>query len=168
MSNKIEISPSNLEGNVFELIGKDWALVSAGDEKACNTMTVSWGGLGVLWNKNVATIYVRPQRYTYEFIEKSDYFTVSFFEDTQRESLTFCGKNSGRDCDKIKECGLTPIYSDNTVTFDEARITLVCKKIYFQDITPDNFLEESISKNYPLKDYHRMYVGEIVKVIKSE
>lgn len=168
MSNKIEISPSNLEGNVFEIIGKDWALISAGDEKACNTMTVSWGGLGVLWNKNVATIYVRPQRYTKEFIENSDYFTISFFDDTQRESLTFCGKNSGRDCNKIEECGLTPIYQDNTVAFDEAKITLVCKKIYFQDITPDNFIDESISKNYPLKDYHRMYIGEIIKVIKSE
>lgn len=160
-----EITCSELNYSPFELIGDEWMLVTAGNEQSFNTMTASWGGLGVLWGKNVATIYIRPQRYTYEFIEKNEYFTLAFFDDSYKKALAFCGKYSGRDCDKAKECNLTPLPIDEAIAFEEARLILVCKKLYHQDINPDNFYDTSIENNYANKDYHRMYIGEIVKVL---
>lgn len=180
MNNFTEISPFELNDNTFKLISKDWTLITAGNitddgnTHGYNTMTASWGGLGVLWNKNVATIYVRPQRYTYEFIEENEYFTLSFFDESKRSALAFCGKNSGRDCDKAKECRLTPIAVDdsvagnpvagNPVAFDEAQLILVCKKLYHSDIDPKNFYSAEIETHYN-NDYHRMYIGEIVKIL---
>jgi len=140
-------------------------LITAGDDKGFNTMTASWGGLGVLWNKSVAFTFIRKQRYTYEFTEDNDLFTLCFFDEDYRNALSICGSKSGRDIDKVKETGLTPVHIDGTTYFDEARLVLVCKKQYFQDIDPKNFLNADIEKNYPAKDYHRMYIGEIVKVL---
>lgn len=160
-----EISPKQLTENPFKLIGDEWTLITAGTSDAFNTMTASWGGLGVLWNKNVATIYIRPQRYTYEFTEKNDTFTLSFFTEDYKKELGFCGKHSGRDCDKVKECGLSAIEVDGSMAFSEAKLILVCKKLYHDDIKPENLYDDSIDKaNYPNKDYHRMYIGEIIKV----
>ena len=160
-----ETMPELLTDNPFKLIGKDWMLITAGTPGLFNTMTASWGGLGVLWERKVAFCFIRPTRYTYEFVERSDTFTLSFFAEHHRKALSFCGSHSGRDSDKIKAAGLTPLNEDEFVYFDEARLVLACRKIYFQDISPDRFLDQSINEMYPQKDYHRMYVGEIVKCL---
>lgn len=165
MNTFTQISPVEIKDNVFKAVGKDWMLITAGDDKGFNTMTASWGGLGVLWNKSVAFTFIRKQRYTYEFTEDKDLFTLCFFDEDYRNALSICGSKSGRDIDKVKETGLTPVHIDGTTYFDEARLVLVCKKQYFQDIDPKNFLNADIEKNYPAKDYHRMYIGEIVKVL---
>lgn len=147
--------------NPFKMIGTDWMLITAGTQDRFNTMTASWGGLGVLWERKVCTVYVRPTRYTYEFLEQSGTFTVSFFSEAYRKALLFCGTHSGRDTDKMRETGLTARKGDGYVWFEEARIVLRCRKIYTQDITPDRFLDPSIEQMYPQKDYHRLYIGEI-------
>lgn len=164
MNDFTEILPGQLDENAFKLIGSDWTLITAGRMDAFNTMTASWGGLGVLWNKNVCYLVIRPQRYTYEFMEKSQYFTLSFFDRDYRKALEFCGTKSGRDVDKVKETGLTPVRAGcGAVYFDEARIVMECRKIYIQDIDPAGFVDPTIAENYPDNDYHRMYVGEIMK-----
>lgn len=131
-------------------------------------MTASWGGLGILWHKNICSIFIRPQRYTYEFIEMSDTFTLSFFDNNHRDVLKYCGSHSGREVDKVAETGITPVFSeDGGVYFQEAKLVLECRKLYYQDIIPGNFLDESINENYPKEDYHRMYFGEIIGCYQS-
>lgn len=158
-----EIKPELLTDNPFKLIGADWMLITAGTVGSFNTMTASWGGLGVLWERKVCFCFIRPTRYTYEFIERSENFTLSFFEERFRKALSYCGSHSGRDTDKIKEAGLTPVTEGGFIHFAEARLVLACRKLYFQDISPDRFLDAAIEGMYPQKDYHRMYVGEIKK-----
>lgn len=161
-----EINPSDITENAFKLIGKDWMLVTAGNSTKLNTMTASWGGIGVLWNKNVAFSFIRPQRYTLEFIDRNEYYTLSFLQDGCRDTLTFCGRNSGRDVDKIKEKNLTPVFDENAPYFEQARLVLICKKLYKQAMTPDSFVDTAlIEKNYPENDFHYTFVGEIVKVL---
>jgi flavin reductase (DIM6/NTAB) family NADH-FMN oxidoreductase RutF len=162
------IKPEELSDNPFKLIGKDWMLITGGAPDKFNTMTASWGGLGVLWERKVAFCFIRPTRYTYEFVERSENFTLSFFEEHYRKAMTFVGTHSGRDTDKIKETGLTPVKENGRVYFKEARLVLACRKLYFQDISPDRFLDPTINEMYPQKDYHRMYVGEIVKCLVKE
>jgi flavin reductase (DIM6/NTAB) family NADH-FMN oxidoreductase RutF len=162
------ITPEQLTDNSFKLIGKDWMLITGGTPDKFNTMTASWGGLGVLWERKVAFCFIRPTRYTFEFVEKSEHFTLSFFEERYRKAMTFIGTHSGRDRDKIKETGLTPVKESGLVYFNEARLVLACRKLYFQDISPDRFLDPKINEMYPQKDYHRMYVGEIVKCLVKE
>lgn len=148
--------------NPFRLIGNDWMLITAGSSNDFNTMTASWGGLGVLWNKKVAFCFVRPQRYTFEFLEKNEGFTLSFFEDKYKAALGICGKLSGRNCNKIKEASLTPCQgSGGDIYFKEAKMVLACKKIYAQFVSPECLLEKELEKNYEMKDYHKMFVGEI-------
>jgi len=156
-----ELEPAKLKDNPFKMINDDWMLISAGDKDNFNTMTASWGGLGIMWFKNVSFVVVRPTRYTFEFMEKYDRYTLSFFEEEYRDALTICGTKSGRDTDKVKEAGLTPVFDNNGVYFQEAKTVMVCKKLYWQDITPDNFLEDFIHEKYPEKDYHRLYICEI-------
>ena len=128
-------------------------------------MTASWGAMGELWNKDVCFIFIRPQRYTKEFVDNNEYFTLSFFGEEYKNALAFCGRNSGRDYDKAKETGLTPIEIDKSISFEESEIIIVCKKLFTQDINPDGFIDKTLdSKNYPQKDYHKMYIGEILKV----
>lgn len=161
-----EIDPKALDQNVFSLLGDQWALITAGTPERCNTMTASWGGLGVLWNKNVATCYIRPQRYTLEFVEQSDYFTLNFLGASYRKELSLCGSKSGRDIDKIKECGFTVAAgAGNAPYFQEAELVLVCQKLYWQDIDPTHFLSPDVDKNYPQKDYHRMFIGAITEAL---
>jgi flavin reductase (DIM6/NTAB) family NADH-FMN oxidoreductase RutF len=161
------IKPEELTENPFRLIGKDWMLITAGTPGKYNTMTASWGGLGILWNKPAATIYVRPTRYTYEFTEKHEEFTLSFFDEKFRAALSFCGSKSGRDCDKTAETGLTTFAAENSVAFEEAKLVIVCRKLYFQDMDSSNFLDENADKFYTLKDYHRIYIGEVLKIFKE-
>lgn len=158
---KIDIK--SLEGNAVSLFDDKWCLITAGNEESYNTMTASWGALGELWNKDVCFIFIRPQRYTKEFVEREEYFTLSFFGEEYKKALTFCGRYSGRDYDKAKETGLTPMAIEGSMTFEESETVILCKKIAQQEISPEGFLDKEIDpKNYPAKDYHTMYVGEIV------
>ena len=161
-----EIEPELIKNNTFKLIGSDWMLITAGTLKSYNTMTAAWGGFGVFWNKKICFCVIRPQRYTYGFMERSKNWTLSFFEEKYRKALEFCGSNSGRDVDKAAMTGLTPVeVTSGTVYFAEARLVIECKKIYFQDIDPNHFIDPKIHENYPDKDYHRMYIGEIIKCL---
>lgn len=161
-----EINPEIITDNPFRLLDKDWMLITAGianSNRTFNTMTASWGGLGILWNKKVAICFVRPTRYTYEFIEKNELYTLSFFEKKYREALNICGTQSGRSVDKVAEAGLTAFeIKPGAVTFNEARMVLVCKKLYTQDLDPERFIDQTIESHYPGKDYHRMYIGDII------
>jgi flavin reductase (DIM6/NTAB) family NADH-FMN oxidoreductase RutF len=143
-----------------------WMLLTAGENAPgeFNTMTVSWGGLGVIWNKPLAMVVVRPSRFTYSFMEKHDTFTLSAFPGKYKDQLTLCGTRSGRALDKVKASGLTPIPSSVIVApgFDEAELIMECRKMYYDDIKPDHFLAAHIEPNYGGHDYHRMYFGEIV------
>lgn len=145
------IDPKELDQNVFSMIGEQWMLVTAGTAERCNTMTASWGGLGVLWGKPVATVYIRPQRYTLEFVEREDCFTLSFFGEEYRKALALCGSKSGRDVDKVKECGFTVAGAAcGAPYFEEAGLVLVCKKAYWQDMDPTHFLDGELDgKWYP-------------------
>jgi flavin reductase (DIM6/NTAB) family NADH-FMN oxidoreductase RutF len=160
------LDPEAVQDNVFKLIGKDWMLITAGTRESFNTMTASWGGMGVLWDKKVCFVFVRPTRYTFEFLEKSEVYTLSFLEEQYRDTLMYCGTKSGRDVNKVTETSLTPIFGNGTVFFAEARLVMECRKIYVQDITPGNFLDQTINEYYPKKDYHRIYVGEIIRCLK--
>ena len=163
-----KISPNEISQNPFELIDDDWFLLSAGDINSFNTMTASWGGMGVLWNKPVVFCFVRPQRYTYKFMESNKLFTMSFFDDRYRDALSLCGKVSGRQTDKMKATGLKPFESpEGSVFYEQAKLMLECRKLYFSDITPESFLVDGIDANYPKKDYHRMYIGEIISVFNN-
>ncbi len=168
MSNFKTIDPSAIADNAFKLIGKDWALVTSGSRESFNTMTVSWGGVGIMWNKPVTFTFIRPQRYTFGFLEKNGFFTMSFFDESYRKALQICGTKSGRDTDKVAETGLTPAFTgDGVPYFEEARLVLVCKKLYAQDLNEDSIVEEAVKGNYNGSDYHRMYVSEIVSVLKK-
>lgn len=157
------IQPAELERNAIRLIGEEWMLITAGSVDKYNTMTASWGGLGMLWNKPVVFIFIRPQRFTYHFIQDNNLFTCSFFEPVFRPALQFCGAHSGRDVDKASVTGLTPCLTPSgSVTFRQASIYLECRKLYYDDLRPENFLDNFIGRNYPDRDYHRMFIGEII------
>lgn len=165
-----KISISELSFNPFEKIGKEWTLLTGGNAEKYNTMTASWGQLGVLWNKNVFTCYIRPNRYTYEFVDNDEYFTASFFGEEYRKALTFCGSHSGRDYDKAKETGLTPVEVDGCMTFEEADMVFVCRKLYTYDQSADNFTTNDgiPEKFYSTDPYHRAYISEITEVYVKE
>lgn len=165
MAKFIEIDPSEIKGNVFDRIGKQWMLITAGKPEKFNTMTASWGGLGVLWNADVSFAFVRPTRYTFEFLEQEKYYSLSFLGMGERRALQICGSKSGRDVDKVKEAGLTPVFDAPAPYFEQAELSLVCRKLYTQDLDPSRFLDPALESNYQSRDYHRMYVGEITKVL---
>ena len=153
-----------LNMNPFTKIGKEWALISAGDKNKCNTMTVSWGGVGVLWGKNVVYIFIRDSRYTKEFIDNGEFFSMSFFDEKYRDALSYCGKESGRNVDdKFKGAGLTPAFRHNIPYPDEANLVLLCRKMAAVPITEDTFVDPQIMpKWYSDNDMHVMYVIEAV------
>ena len=166
MENFYEISPLEIE-NAIKLIGSDWMLITASDGDKVNTMTASWGCLGVLWNKNVCIAYIRPQRYTCEFAEKATHMSFSFFEEDYKDALRFCGTKSGREYDKFKQTGLTYSFESGVPVIDQAKLVLVCKKLYADDIKEENFLVPDPLKNYAAKDFHRFYICEIEKILKK-
>lgn len=169
MSNFKEINISELEISTFNLFNKDWALLTSGNSDSFNTMTVSWGGAGILWNKNVATVYVRKSRYTLEFLDKSDYFSLTFGNSDMHKALAYCGKHSGRDVDKIKETGLTPVTDEKVPYFSDGSLVLICRKLYRQEMDADSFIDKSIiSSSYSDNDYHIIFVGEIEKALIKE
>lgn len=168
-----DVKPREIEGNPCKLIGNDWLLVCAGNKASYNMMTAGWAAIGVLWNKPTCFIFIRPSRYTYEFIEENKFFTVNFFskngsvERKFRKIMNKMGTKSGRDINKMDVDRLTPSEDLGTVYFKEALQVLICKKMYYQDLIPEQFLSADINKHYKKGDYHRMYAGEIVKTLKK-
>ena len=161
-----EIDIKELELNPFEKIGSEWALLTAGNESAYNTMTVSWGTMGVLWSRNVVTVYVRPQRYTKQFVDAADRFTLSFYGPEHKAALGVLGSKSGRDTPKVAEVGFTPMPVDGTMAFEEASLVFVCRKLYADDIKPARFIDKSCDTDmYPEHDYHTMYIAEVEKAL---
>lgn len=152
--------------NPFELIGQQWMLITAGDKDSFNTMTASWGGFGFLWNKPVAFIFVRPERYTHDFLESSDKVTLSFYPESCRKALQLCGTKSGRDCNKVAEAGLTPMELESgAITFGQACLTLACRKLFKSDMKETEFLDQEVfSKWYSEAGLHSVYVLEIESV----
>ena len=151
------------------MLSEEWGLLSAGNQEKYNTMTIAWGHMGVMWTKSVFTAVVRPQRFTKEFMDSMDMFTVSFYPENCRKALELLGRKSGRDGDKIAESGLTPLFLDNTIAFEEAHTIFVCRKLHGgQQLDPAKFIDFSVDQTmYPDKDYHYYYTGEIVKVLQK-
>lgn len=158
----------DISENVIKLIGKDWMLITAGGENSFNTMTASWGALGEIWSKPVSIITVRDIRYTYEFLENNEHYTLSFFPDEYKDALTILGTKSGRDSDKVKESGLTPLPLENgTIGFKEAKLVIECKKLYAEPFKKASFIDETVYENIYEKgenSMHTLYIGEIINV----
>ncbi len=160
-----------LDENPWKLIGDDWMLITAGSLGSWNTMTASWGGFGQLWNMDVVFVFVRPTRHSFGFMEKAEGFTLSFFHEEDRRILQICGSTSGADTDKAKAAGIgaRPFgKAPARVSFDEARLVLSCRKVHAQDIDPGCFVDPGLTKHYPAKDWHRLYVGAIEEAWKRE
>lgn len=160
--------------NPFTLIGKEWMLITAGTSEHFNMMTASWGGIGWLWNKPVAFIFVRPERHTYPILEDNEYLTLSFLgnDEKMRSIYNFCGSKSGRDYDKAKETGLKPIATEHgAVTFEQARLTIEARKMFRTEFKPEQFLDqEALTRWYndkPGGSFHTMYVVEITDVYEK-
>lgn len=167
MTQFTEISPVDIRHNPFQIVGRDWMLITAGTPDSFNTMTASWGAWGRLWERDVAICYVRPQRYTYGFMERSSVYTLSFYEEQWRPALEYCGSHSGREVDKARETGLTPFETPGrAVAFEQAKLVLECQKLYFGDIQEAGFVDKAVMNEvYPRKDFHRFYVGLIVRAL---
>ena len=163
-----EISVEQLKDNPFTLINKDWMLITAGDAEKHNTMTASCGGVGELWGKYVSTIYIRPQRYTLEFVEREEYYSLCFFGPEYRQALSLCGSKSGRDVDKDAATGLTPCFDQAAPYYEQARLVFLCRKLYRQDMEESAFLDKGLLEKWYDNDLHRMFIGEIVKVLEKE
>lgn len=162
-----QIAPAEIKENLIRLIADDWMLVTAGTPQKFNTMTANWGGTGYLWNKNVVFVFVRPERYTYGFIESTEGFTLTFFDEKYRDALNLCGAKSGRDCDKVKEAGLTPHFTAmGYPAFTEARLVMECRKLYADQLTREAFIDnEPLKTHYSTKGgLHKLYIAEIEKV----
>lgn len=160
------VDVTRLTQNPFELIGHTWMAVCAGDEVKCNAMTASWGGLGVMWGKNVAYVVIRPQRFTKQFVDGNERFSLNFLGEDYRKTLNYLGSVSGHNEDKISKCGLSVLYDDGAPYFNEAFLTLFCCKLYAQPMEPRWFIDKTQdAKWYPQHDYHTMYVAEIDKAL---
>lgn len=161
-----EIKPEELSGNVFNMIANDWMLITAEKDGRINTMTASWGGLGFIWRKPVAYVFIRPQRYTMEFVEASDKLTLSFFGGKCRDALRICGTKSGRGCDKIAEAGLTPFpTSDGCFAFEEAEVIMECSKLYAQNFNAESVIDPTVLNEYKAGDFHRMFIVSIDRLL---
>lgn len=159
--------PKTLDFNVFSAISDQWMLITAGTPEKCNTMTASWGGLGVLWGVPMATAYIRPQRYTKQFVDENEYFTLAFFSEDYRKQLSLCGTKSGRDVDKVKECGFTVRAGEGGAPyFEEADLVLVCRKRMVMRMDPDA-MPADVKEKWYHDDYHYMYWGEIVEALQK-
>lgn len=166
--NKFEnIDIKGLKINPFELKNK-WMLVTAQKDGVVNTMTASWGGFGVMWNKEVVFVVIRPQRYTKEFVDTADSFTLSFFDESYKKDLAYLGKVSGRDEDKLSKTSLTVTNTDSAPYFDEAEMVIVVNKLYMQPMGKEYFLDkELIERWYPQSDYHFLYVAEVTEILQK-
>jgi flavin reductase (DIM6/NTAB) family NADH-FMN oxidoreductase RutF len=161
-----KISPENWEKNVFSAIGKEWLLLTAEKDGKVNTMTASWGGMGILWGKQVAFLFIRPQRYTKEFVDASDTLSISILPEEFRKELNYFGTVSGRDEDKIQKAGLPLSREEGVPYFADAHTAMICRKLYAQELEEGCFLDPSLTEKwYPTKDYHTMYVVELETVL---
>lgn len=161
------IDPKDLQLNVFSAMGEQWMLVTAGTAERCNTMTASWGGLGVLWNLPMAIAYVRPQRYTRVFLDEQEFFTLTFFPEQFRKELALCGRTSGREVDKVAACGFTIREgAGGAPYFEEAELVLVCRKRMVMPMDPAAVPAEVDARHYD-NDHHLIYWGEIVEVLQK-
>lgn len=165
-----EITTKELNENVFDLIGTQWLLVTAAKKDgSCNTMTASWGGLGVMWGKDVAFLVIRPQRYTKEFIDSSATLSLSILPQGRMQDYAYLGRVSGRTENKIEKVGLTVSYENGTPYFEDAKTVLICKKMFAQPYDPNSFLDPAlIDRWYPENDFHTLYICEIEKVLRNE
>ena len=174
-----EIDITELSINPITMIGAEWWLLTAGNVvDGCNTMTAAWGSIGAIWDRKVnnrktilptITVFVRPQRYTKDFIDKEELFTLSVFDSEYKKVLGYLGSHSGRDENKIEKAGLNPVFDYDTTYFEEAKMVFICRKIYRGEIKEHEFIDISIiDENYPAKDFHHMYIGEIIKVLVRE
>lgn len=161
-----EINAKEIDKNLIKAIADEWMLISAGNEQKYNMMTASWGFAGEMWGQDTVVAVVRPQRYTMQFIDDSDYFTLSFYGDN-KEIHKVCGSKSGRDVDKTALTGLKPVFSDDTVYFEQANTVIICKKQYVQRMEKECFVDKEPLRWYENNDFHYMIFGKIVKVLKS-
>ncbi len=169
MSSFKEISPKDYRGNPFEEIGSDWMLIAAGNREKCNAMTASWGGMGVLWGKNVVFAFIRQSRYTKEFADAQDTLSLSFPGAKYRDAMAYLGRVSGRDEDKLARCGMTVAFDGDTPYFAESERVFICRKLYVQEFDPACFtVPELDSRCYAGGDYHSVYVCEIEKILIHE
>lgn len=161
-----EISVTELQVTP-RMIGNEWWLVTAGDKaKGYNTMTASWGHVGVIWQRPTAIVYIRPQRYTKEFIDRADRYTLSLFGGGYKKEMGYLDSHSGRDGDKVAKVGLTPVFEEDYTYFAEAETVIVCRKLYQAPLLPVGFIDARIiDEQYPAGDFHEMYIGEIEKVL---
>lgn len=169
MSEFKEIKMQEFQVNPFEMVGRDWMLITAEKNGKVNTMTASWGGFGVLWNCNVAFIFVRQSRYTKEFIDGSNSFSLTFFEpEKYQKTMAYLGNVSGRDENKIEKSGLSLKYEDGIPYFKEAETVVLCKKISRHFLSPEGFIKETVNPQwYADHDYHDMYIGEVVQILRK-
>lgn len=163
-----EIPVSELNVNPVTMFSEGWALLTAGSRDSYNAMTVSWGATGEIWGKPSMFVFVRPQRYTHDFCEKSDYFTVSCFNGSHRKELSFFGSKSGREFDKFSETGLSAVTDGDFVYCNEAEYIFLCRKTAKTVLQPENFFDQDIDSCYTAKDYHDIYIGEIVKILTKK
>lgn len=165
----IEKDIKTLAPEIFTIFHEGTPLLTAGDRTGHNAMTIGWAQLGTLWSRPVCTVYVRPQRHTFGFINDADCFTVSCLPGDYRQALVYCGTKSGRDTDKLADCGLTVDYADGDAPYiEQAKLVFVCRKLYQQDLKQEHFLDAATdARCYPQHDYHRMYVGEVVRVLEK-
>lgn len=159
-----EISAKEIKENIIKLISDEWMLITAGDVESYNMMTASWGFMGEVWGSDSAVALIRPQRYTMEFIDKNDYFTLSFYGN-KKDIHKICGSRSGRDVNKTELTGLTPVFSEAAPYFSEARLVLVCKKQYVGQMTADCFTDKAPLEKWYKDDLHYIIIGEIQKVL---
>ncbi len=164
-----ETDINSLQLNPFTKISKDWFLISAGNQESFNAMTGGWGFLGIMWNKPVFEAVIRPDRYTKKLVDNEEYFTIAFFPESCKSALMYCGRHSmNSEPDKMKNCGLTPIFIDGLPCFEEAELILICRKLYVQQMTGDSFIDKKVLEtNYQSDDLHYAYFGEIVKAFKK-
>jgi flavin reductase (DIM6/NTAB) family NADH-FMN oxidoreductase RutF len=160
-----EIDVGTLQVRSADIWLKQWLVLTSGTFGDFNSMTVGWGSIGGMWKRPFALVVVRPGRHTFHYMEKYSTFTLCAFPNSRKEALMILGTKSGRDSDKIAESGLTVVESKvvEAPSYKEAELILECRKIYWQDMNPENFLSGDIEENYPLNDYHRIYYGEIVR-----
>lgn len=164
-----EITPYEIDGNIFDLIKNKWFLVTAGNPTAFNCMTASWGMAGFIWNKPTFTTVIRPQRYTKLFVDANGTASFSFLPEEYRDTLKYLGRVSGREENKTAKSGLTPIFDNGTVYFDEAELVIIGKKLYSQTVSENCFENPEIAQNnYPSKDFHTAYTYEILRVLIKE
>ena len=170
MSDFREVQPKDFEISPFHAIGSDWMLITAEKEGRVNTMTASWGGLGVIWGRNAAYVFVRDSRYTKEFMDAADTVSLTFFDrEKYAEMLAYMGKVSGRDEDKVAKTGLTPAFGEGYTYFEEASLVLVCRTLYQAPLQAECFRDAAVmDKTYPSRDFHDLYIGAIEKVLVRE